>query len=134
MKIGDYMSDAGVEGLGFAIPSTTVKEVVEQLIAKGYVAGRPTLGITGQAVTSFEQLYYRIPQGIYITAVAPNSDAAKKGISPGDILLQFDGQRITDSDTLTNLLYAHKAGDTVRVVIYRGGSQYALDITLDEVQ
>ena len=134
MKIGDYMSDAGVEGLGFAIPSTTVKEVVDQLIAKGYVSGRPTMGITGQEVTSFDQLYYRIPLGIYITEVADDSDAAAQGIAPGDILLQFDGVRITDSDTLKNLLYSHKAGDTVTVVIYRSGSQYSMKITLGETQ
>lgn len=134
MKIGDYMSDAGVEGLGFAIPSTTVKEIVDQLIAKGYVSGRPSLGISGQAVSAFEQLYYRIPQGIYITDVSETSDAAAKGISPGDILLTFDGQRVTDSDTLKSLLYAHAAGDTVEVIIYRAGKQHALQIVLDEAQ
>lgn len=134
MKIGDYMSDAGVEGLGFAIPSTTVKEIVDQLIAKGYVAGRPTLGITGQEISSFDQLYYRIPQGIYITKVEENSAAAQKGICSGDILLQFDGQRVVDPDTLEKLLYAHQAGDTVNVVFYRRGKQYTVQITLDEAQ
>ena len=134
MKIGDNMSTAGVEGLGFAIPSTTVKEVVDQLIANGYVSGRPSLGLTGKTLSTFEQRLYHLPQGIYITQVDAGSDAAAKGISPGDILTHFDGVRITDSDTLTSLLYAHKAGDTVQVVIYRSGKQYAIDITLDEAK
>ncbi len=134
MKIGDYMSDGGVEGLGFAIPSTTVKEVVDQLVHQGYVSGRPTLGITGQEISSFYQLYYRLPQGIYITEVDPAGDAAAKGIAPGDILLQFDGLRITDQDTLTNALYAHDSGDTVPVVIYRDGTQYTVSITLGSSQ
>ena len=134
MKIGDYMSDAGVEGLGFAIPSTTVKEIVDQLISNGYVSGRPTLGITGQAVTTFDQLYYRIPLGVYITAVSDGSSAAQLGIAPGDILLTFDGVRVTDVDTLENLLYAHDAGDTVSVLLYRAGNQYSLELTLDEAQ
>ena len=134
MKIGDYMSSAGVEGLGFAIPSTTVKEVVDQLVQQGYVSGRPTIGITGQDISSFDQLYYRLPQGIYITQVDASSDAAAKGITPGDILLQFDGVRITDSNSLKNALYSHNAGDTVTVVIYRSGTQYSVEITLDEAQ
>ena len=134
MKIGDYMSSAGVEGLGFAIPSTTVKEIVDQLIANGYVAGRPALGISGQDISSFDQLYYRLPQGVYITEVAEESDAAAKGILPGDILVQLDGQRVTSTDTLKSLLYAHKTGDTVNVVIYRNGTQYTLDIILGQSQ
>lgn len=134
MKIGDYMSEAGVEGLGFAIPSTTVKDVVEQLITKGQVSGRPTFGIAGQEISAFEQHYYRIPQGIYITEVDENSDAAKKGICPGDILLQADGVRITDTDALKEQLYAHQAGDTVSIVIYRRGKQYTLEIVLGEQQ
>ncbi len=134
MKIGDYMSSAGVEGLGFAIPSTTVKEIVDQLIANGYVSGRPALGISGQDISAFDQLYYRLPQGVYITEVAEDSDAAAKGLLPGDILVQVDGQRVTNTDTLKSLLYTHKTGDTVNVVIYRQGTQYTLDIILGQSQ
>ncbi len=134
MKIGDYMSDAGVEGLGFAIPSTTVKEIVDQLVNQGYVSGRPSIGFTSQTITAFDQLYYRIPQGAYITHVEESSHAAQQGISPGDILLQFEGVRITDADTLDQCLYNYNAGDTVSVVIYRSGRQYSLSLTLDEAQ
>ena len=134
MKIGDYMSSAGVEGLGFAIPSITVKEIVDQLLINGYVSGRPSLGITGENISSFEHLYYHIPQGVYVAAVEENSNAAAQGIRPGDILLQFDGQRVTDLDTLQRLLFAHNAGDTVSVVLYRNGSQYSVQLTLDEAQ
>ncbi len=134
MKIGDYMSSAGVEGLGFAIPSTTVKEIVDQLISNGYVSGRPSLGISAQPISAFEQMYYRIPQGLYIAEVTPSGGAAEAGINAGDILLQFDGQRVTDNDQLKNLLYAHNAGDTVGVVIYRSGKQYSVQIVLDEAQ
>ena len=132
MKIGDHMSSAGVEGLGFAIPSTTVKEIVDQLLTQGYVSGRPDIGFTGESITSFDRLYYRFPQGVYITQVAADSDAAQKGIASGDILLQLEGTRITDTDTLEQLLYSHKAGDPVEVIIYRGGRQFPLEIILGE--
>ncbi len=134
MKIGDNMSTAGVEGLGFAIPSTTVKEIVDQLLAQGYVSGRPYLGVTVQQLSSFDQLYYRLPSGLYVTEVAPNTDAAAKGLVPGDILLSIDGQRLTDTNTLQQLLYSHSAGDTVNVIIYRSGMQYQLSLQLSEAK
>ena len=59
MKIGTFTDTAGVEGLGFAIPSTQVKEIVDQIITQGYVSGRPTLGIYGETLSSFYQHYYR---------------------------------------------------------------------------
>ena len=132
LKIGDFVDMAGVEGLGFAIPSTTVKEIVEQLIDQGYVSGRPTLGITGEAVSTFYQYYYRMPAGLYITELEDNSDAALKGMEEGDILISVDGNRITDTESLQTLLYNYEVGDTVNVIIYRGGRQYTADLTLHE--
>ena len=132
MKIGDYMNDAGVEGLGFAIPSTTVKEVVDQLVAQGYVSGRPALGFQAQTVTVFDQMYYHIPQGVYITQVEEGSSADSLGLMPGDILLQFAGTRILDTATLDTCLYSLDAGETVDILIYRSGQQYTAQLTLDE--
>lgn len=134
MKIGDNMSTAGVEGLGFAIPSTTVKEIVDQLLSQGYVSGRPWLGVSVQQLSAFDQMYYRLPSGLYVTEVEPNSDAAAQGLVPGDILLSLDNQRLTDTDTLQQILYSHNAGDTVKLVIYRSGVQYSLDLILSEAK
>lgn len=132
MKIGDFASSAGVEGLGFAIPSATVKEIVDQLIHQGYVSGRPTLGIEGEALSTFYQHYYRMPAGLYITQVDPGSYAAYYGISPGDMVLKVDDERIYDMEDLNNLLYRHEVGDVVTVVIYRSGQQASVDLTLTE--
>ena len=92
------------------------------------------MGITGQDISSFDQIYYRLPQGVYISEVAETSDAAEKGIHPGDILLQLDGQRVTGTESLTSLLYAYDAGDTVTLVLYRSGRQYSVDVTLEQSQ
>lgn len=133
MKMGDYMSDAGVEGLGFAIPSTTIRDIVDQLITQGYVSGRPTLGISGESVPVYYQRYFGMPAGLYITQVDDGTDAASAGIAAGDILISIDGTRITDMDTLTSLLYSYQAGDTVNVIIYRAGQQWSLQLTLGEM-
>ncbi len=132
MKIGAFSDKAGVEGLGFAIPSATVKDIVDQIIRQGYVSGRPSLGITGDALSTFYQHYYHLPAGLYITAVEAGSYAAFHGIQPGDILLQVDDTRITDVDSLNAVLYSHEVGDVVTVVIYRGGRQAIVDLTLTE--
>ena len=132
MKISAFAASSGVEGLGFAIPSTTVKEISEQLIRQGYVSGRPDIGLEGEAVSRFYQNYYHMPAGLYITHVETGSDAHEKGIEYGDILISINNQRITDMDSLNTVLYAHDAGDTVNVVIYRSGKQYSLTLTLHE--
>ena len=133
MKISTFTDRAGVEGIGFAIPSATVKEIVEQLVAQGYVSGRPTLGLSGESVSSFYQYYYRLPAGLYINQVADSGSAAQAGILPGDILISIDDTRITGPDDLDTVLYAHQVGDTVQAVIYRSGRQYAVTLTLTEL-
>ncbi len=132
MKIGDYYNVNGVEGLGFAIPSTTVQEVVEQLIRQGYVSGRPALGISGEGVPSVYQRFYNMPEGLYITAVEADSQAAAAGISRGDILVTLDGETVSDGSALTTLLYSYQAGDTVELVVYRAGRYYSLSVTLTQ--
>jgi serine protease Do len=132
LKIGGFSSDTTVEGLGFAIPSTTVKEIVDQLIRQGYVSGRPSLGFVGESVSSFYQYYYRLPAGLYITQLDPESDAAAKGLVEGDILLSIDDARITAPDELAAALSQKNVGDSVRIIIFRSGRQYSADITLQE--
>ena len=132
MKIGNFVDSAGIEGIGFAIPSSTVKTIVDQLIRQGYVSGRPTLGIKGESVSIFYQRYYLMPAGIFITELDPASDAARKGIQTDDILCGINGTRITSMDDLNTVLYGCQVGDTVEVIIYRSGRQYLVDLTLSE--
>lgn len=132
MKIGAFTDSAGVEGIGFAIPSATVKDIVDQLIQQGYVSGRPTLGLEGESLSTFYQHYYRLPAGLYVTHVDPDSDAYHQGIENGDILLSVAGQRITTMDELKAILYDREVGDTVEIIIYRAGQQYRAELTLSE--
>ncbi len=134
MKIGDTMSTAGVEGLGFAIPSATVKEVVDQLIQQGYVSGRPALGFQFEQLSVFYQMYYRLPEGLYITSVTEDSGAEHAGIQKGDILLALDGVRVMDGDSVNTILYAHQTGDSISAVLYRKGRQYSVTLVLGEAR
>ena len=132
MKIGAFTDKSGVEGLGFAIPSATVKEIVNQIICQGYVSGRPWLGIKGENFSSFYQRFYRVPAGLYITEVQSGSPAEDAGIVAGDILMRVDGELVSTMDDLNGLLYAHQVGDELRLVIYRAAGQATITVILTE--
>ena len=132
MKIGAFTDAAGVEGIGFAIPSITVKDIVDQLISQGYVSGRPTLGLEGESLSTFYQHYYRLPAGLYITHVEPGSDAQAKGIEDGDMLLSVDNQRLTTMEELKSILYDREVGETVEAILFRAGERYRVELTLGE--
>lgn len=127
MKLSTF-TDNAVEGLGFAIPSTAVKDVVDQLVCQGYVSGRPCLGITGEPVAKFDQYYSGIPAGIRITEV----EESHSEILVGDILTSLNGTAVTDLNTLENLIYALNVGDQVLVRLYRNGSELEVILTLTE--
>lgn len=90
------------------------------------------LGITGQAVSDFWHTYDDLPLGIFIQDVAESSDAAAKGILPGDILLSIDGTRITDTDAMDAQLEACQNDRQVQVVIYRNDRQYSYTLTISD--
>lgn len=131
-KIGVNTTASGVEGIGFAIPMTTVKNVVEQLATIGYVAGRPDLGLEGQMLSAFYQHYYRLPSGMMITQVDSGSDAEAQGIREGDVLVYLDGTRITDLETYQRLVDGFEVDQQVSVMVYRGGQEYELSIIVGE--
>ena len=132
MKIGAFTDSSGVEGLGFAIPSTTVKEIVDQLIAQGYVSGRPALGLTFRETSSAERQFYKLPAGLLITEILDDSDGEKKGLVAGDILIRLDGVNTPDQTSLETVLYNHLPGDTVEAIIYRSGRYYSVQLVLAE--
>ena len=105
---------------------------MDQIISQGYVSGRPTLGISGETLSTFYQHYYRMPAGLYITEVEAGSDAARKGIQEGDLLLYLEDTRITSMDDLKTALYDCQVDEAVEVIVYHKGQQYRLELTLSE--
>ena len=134
MKIGDSYDTGSVEGLGFAIPSTTVKTVVEQLITQGYVSGRPGLGVSLTEVPSLYQYYYSVPAGLYVSEVAEGSAAEAAGLRVKDILVTVEGQRVRTESDLQRVLHSYQVGDTVEAVIYRGGRELTFRLQLQETK
>ena len=132
LKIGDNASSAGVEGIGFAIPSSTVQQIVNQLMDQGYVSGRPSLGLTGVALSSFYQSYFHLPSGYYIEEVLVGSPAQQVGIQPGDILVSVEEVQVSTGDDIAAALYGFEVGDDVDIVISRNGRYYQVELELIE--
>lgn len=130
MKVSAAFTAAPVEGLGFAIPISVAKEIVDELLQQGYVAGRPAIGITGEPVPVTAQAYYRLPAGVYVRSTDENSDAYQKGIRAGDIITEINGMGITSVEELNTVKNQYRAGDTVTLIVYRAGTLYQVEITL----
>ena len=123
-------SASGVEGLGFAIPIDDALRVVDDLIAWGYVRGRPWLGIT----VADASYYDPNASGARISEVTPGSCAEKAGLQAEDIIVEAEGKEIRSVSDLLTAKKDWKAGDTITVTYLRGGARMSVRVTLDEAK
>ncbi len=123
------------EGLGFAIPMNTVKPIVDELISRGYIKGRPSIGISGEILDERTASYFGVPAGLYVDSVDPRSDAYHKGISRGDIIVKAEGQPVTSLGDIQKVRDEHIAGDTITLSVYRSGETRDIKVQLmDEAE
>ena len=125
---------SGVEGIGFAIPVNTAKPILEELSHKGRVA-RPYLGASLMDKDIAQRYGFEIDLhgGIYLVKVVAGSPAAKAGIRPGDIILSFNGSKVSSAVDLRKKLSECKVGDRVDVQIWRNDQTQNVIVVLEEV-
>ena len=128
-----YYGSASIEGVGFAIPSHTIKEMADALLTKGQVTGRPALGITVGPIPTGAADHYNLPEGLYVSAVAGGSDCAAKGVQAGDILLAVDGETVTETKQVTEHIKDMDVGDTLVLTLWRDGSTFDVTVALVDV-
>ncbi|MBQ3091736.1 MAG: trypsin-like peptidase domain-containing protein [Clostridia bacterium] len=128
------ISADGFEGLGFAIPMTTVKPIVEELIENGYVSGRPLVAVSVRTVSQMAAAFYNLPQGLMVDLVASDSNAAAAGLQQSDIITHMNGQRITSVSAACTVRNRFKAGEEITLSVYRGGRTVELTFALNEQQ
>ena len=136
----------GNVGIGFAVPSNTVKDVAAQLIRGGRVE-RAYLGIYARGIDANMAQTFNLPvdTGLLVERVEPGSPAAKAGIKGGstsavvsgtdytlggDVIVAADGKRVTNLPELRTVLAAHKPGDKVQIKLYHGSDQKTVTVTL----
>ncbi|QAT48409.1 trypsin-like serine protease [Caproiciproducens sp. NJN-50] len=108
----------GYEGMGFAIPVSRAKTIIDDLVAHGYVSGRTRLGVKAKTVEELYTQLYGYPQGVLIVGIDSDSSLKNSGAVQGDIITEADGTKITDMDGLYAVLNRHKPGDTIKMKIY----------------
>ena len=145
-QIAPAAGSSGNVGIGFAVPSNTVKSVVAQLIATGKV-DRAYLGIAGVTVTPELARTFRLPvdAGVLVQRVDEGTAAERAGLRGGtsdavvagesyslggDLIVAVAGKKVSSLEELRDLLGERKPGDKVRVQIYRGANRRTLDVTL----
>lgn len=125
-------SGTGIEGIGFAIPVSTIKNVVDELIATGTVKGRPAIGITVGAMPDSAAEYFDLPKGLYVMDVAPGSDAEAQGIRVGDIVTAINGEGVRQTSDVAAIISQYDVGTIMTFTIYRDGETLQVDVTLME--
>ncbi|MDY4104083.1 MAG: trypsin-like peptidase domain-containing protein [Oscillospiraceae bacterium] len=126
MKMMTSSSYSTVEGIGFAIPATTVQTVANQLLTDGQTADRACLGIYVYEIAAEEDH----PSGLLVDTVVEGTDAEKQGLKSGDIITAIDGTEITDFDWVEEKLASMDIGERVTLTIWREGTQLTRTITL----
>lgn len=120
------------EGMGFAIPSQTVKEILDELIKNGYVSGRVKIGISGTNVTASMASQYGVPQGILVAEIIEDGPCDGTALREDDIIIEADGTEIKTFSDIYEVLEKHKASDKIKLKYYRASddSEGTIEITL----
>ena len=116
------------EGMGFAIPSEKIKEIVDQLMKQGYVSGRVKMGVVGIAVTSAEMEYYGVPAGIWVNSVDEKGPLKDSDIHKNDIITKVAGKPVANFGEVYTALEQYKPGDEITIEVYC----YEKDKTFEE--
>lgn len=127
------VASSEVEGLGFAIPISDAKPIIEDLMNYGYVKGRPLVGISTRYVSQQEAYYYNLPSaGLFIVEVTAGTGAEKAGLQKGDIIIECDGIQVDSNTALNDIRDKHSAGDILSFKINRNGNVIDVPVTLGE--
>jgi serine protease Do len=128
-------SGSDIEGLGFAIPASTVGKIAASLIENGYVTGRPAAGVTIVDLTSVQDaMKYGVRvTGVYIQSVT-GENAKAAGLQAGDLLYMIDGEKVTSGTAAVSTIRSKSVGDKITFTIVRDNEMQDISFELEESQ
>lgn len=133
------ISEDGVEGLGFAIPSNDVVPILNQLIESGQIT-RPYMGVSLAGLEELPQMYLQevpetVTEGAMVMQIDSSSAAAKAGLAVGDVIVSIDDVKVTNSNDLRKYLYNDlSVGDEITLKVYSKGQEKTVTMTLTDQQ
>ncbi len=113
------IASSSVEGMGFAIPITEARPVIQDLISYGYVKGRPVIGISSRDVSEYMANRQGWPTGVQVMATIVGSGAEIAGLEQGDIIFKADGKSVATTDELNKIKDTHKPGEVIELEVYK---------------
>lgn len=118
-------SSASIEGMGFAIPISDVKDVIESLINGKEDNSSVTLGIEGYMTNSGAISNYKLPDGFYVSKIISSGNASKSELEIGNIITEIDGNEVTSKEVIMKVLNKKKKGDKVKLKVkYASRNEY----------
>jgi serine protease Do len=124
---------AGNIGIGFAIPSNTVRELLPQLRAGKITRGKIGVSVRPVPADAVDEFGLKSRAGALVAQVAPGGAAAKAGLEPGDVITAFNGKPIQDQDDLVKAVVSTRPGTTVPLRVMRDRQEQTKSITIDEL-
>ncbi len=137
--IGINVATASAENISFAIPINDVKSLIDTVLSEGKLE-RPYLGVRYVTLneTTAQQLDFDRTEGVYILrgseddpSILPDSPAQKAGLQPRDIIIEIDGTKIDDDNSLVGILGKKRVGDTVEIKVLRDDEELTVSATLE---
>ncbi|KJR96287.1 MAG: peptidase S1 [Peptococcaceae bacterium BRH_c4a] len=125
--------NASAQGIGFAIPTSTVRPVLDTLINQGKIT-RPWMGVYIQTVNKEISDYLKLgsTEGVLVTSVVERGPADTAGITQGDVITEINQGKVANASDLTDLIRKMKPGQKTMVVVYRGGQKLLVEVTIGE--
>jgi serine protease Do len=120
-------------GIGFAVPINAVRDLLPQLHTGKVTRGRIGVQIAPVPRDAFQDFGLKSRAGAVVSSVAPGGAADKGGIQPGDVIIEFNGRPVPNSNNLVNMVTATKPGTSVPVKVVREGKDRTLNVTVDEL-
>lgn len=129
--VSQYFKES--DNLGMVLGSNSMQAIIDQLVEKGYVSGRPDLGFAVESVSKLFQHYWNLPGGLLVSGIHDESEPAKQGLRNGDILLALNGKSLLNRDDLYTVLYSCSIGQEVTAVVFRDGIKTTVTLTVSEL-
>lgn len=129
-KYSSSGSEASIDNIGFAIPVNDIREIVESIIEKGYIA-KPYIGVSVSDVSEDSQRF-GLPSGAAVASVTEGSPAENAGLKKDDIITSVNGTAVSSSSALVNIVGKSSAGDKLKLSVYRQGETLEITVTVAE--
>ena len=122
-------SSASIDNIGFAIPINSVRQIIESIIENGYIS-KPYIGVSVITVSEDASIYARA--GARVASVTEGAPAADAGLKENDIIFAVDGNTITTSGELVDVVTSKKPGDIITLSVYRDRQEMEIKVVIGE--